>query len=109
MASDLLGSHPLCREITRNLIYPQHPWWMRFTVPLLRGLPCEFIPPKVGERLGLEQYRWNPDAVKKARRILRQTYSFLPPLLRNRHEFLRARQRLRRNQVHPPAEAPRLS
>jgi uncharacterized protein (DUF2236 family) len=106
LAGDLLGSHPLCREITHNLVSPTHPWWMRATVPLLRGLPCEFIPPRLCERLGLEQSRWNRRRVEKARRILRRTYSFLPSIIRNRHEFLRARKRLRHNEVHPPAEDP---
>jgi uncharacterized protein (DUF2236 family) len=97
-----LGSHPLCREITRHLIYPRHPWWMRWAVPLVRGMPCEFIPANVCGRLGLEEYRWDQNRVEKARRILRYTYMFLPPTPRYRPEYLQARRRMRAGQVRPP-------
>lgn len=82
LESEWIASHPYCGELAQSILLPRRPWWMRVAAWPALGLACEFIPGRVGERLGIEHYRW-----PRWRQWL--LYKVLPPFYRAMPGFLR--------------------
>ncbi len=58
LASDLLGSHPLCAEVAAAVVWPQKPWRDRMLGKVVDFLPIETVPVRIRTRLGLKSTGW---------------------------------------------------
>ena len=54
LSGDLLGSHPLCAEVTTAVVWPQKPWRDRMLGKAGDFLLIEAVPAMIRKRLGLE-------------------------------------------------------
>jgi uncharacterized protein (DUF2236 family) len=87
---DLLGSHSMCRELARAVIYPQDFAGTRLLGRLIDFLSIETLPPKVRARLGLRSTISSRFRMRLARNVLPGVFPVLPRRLRFCPEYLRA-------------------
>lgn len=87
---DLLGSHPLCGELARSVVYPRDSAWVRLIGAAAAFLPVETLPSQVRDRLGLRSTVASRLCMGAARAILPVCFPRLPPQLRYYPEFRRA-------------------
>jgi len=87
---DLLGSHSMCRDLARAVIYPQDSagthslgWGIDF-------LPIEMLSPKVRDRLGLRSTISSRFRMRLTRFVLPKLFPLFPRRLRFYPEYLRA-------------------
>ena len=55
LSGPLLGSHPICAEVTNAVIKPAATWFMRALSPAFRAMTLEYLPPTLRERLQIRQ------------------------------------------------------
>jgi uncharacterized protein (DUF2236 family) len=87
---DLLGSHSICRELARAVIYPQDSAGTRLLGWGMDFLPIETLPPKVRDRLGLRSTISSRFRMRLTRIVLPKLFPFFPRRLRFYAEYLRA-------------------
>ena len=87
---DFLGSHTMCGELARAVIYPQDSAGTRLLGWGMDFLPIETLPPKVRERLGLRSTIWSRFRMRLTRRMLPKMFPAIPRRLRFYPEYLRA-------------------
>jgi uncharacterized protein (DUF2236 family) len=54
-SGDLLGSDPLCAEVSRAVVRPAGPWWLKAVSPVIEELAAGLIGEVLVERLGLRR------------------------------------------------------
>jgi uncharacterized protein (DUF2236 family) len=101
--SDLLGSHWMCRELARAVIYPQDSAGARCLGRAIDFLPLETLPPKVRDRLGFRSTASTRLRMRLARTVLLKVFPLLPPFLRFYPEYARAVSKLKRRSPTQPA------
>ena len=87
---DLLGSHSMCRELARSVIYPQDSAGTRFLGWGMDFLPIETLPPKVRDRLGLRSTISSRFRMRLTQSVLPKVFPVFPRRLRFYPEYLRA-------------------
>jgi uncharacterized protein (DUF2236 family) len=90
VGGDLLGSHWMCRELARSVIYPQDFPGTRLLGRVIDFVPIETLPPKVRDRLGLRSTISSRFRMRLARSVLPKVFPLLPRRLRFYPEYLRA-------------------
>ena len=101
LASNLLGSHPLCAEVAAAVVRPRQPLRDRLLGTLVDFLPIETIPPLLRERLKLASNRWTRCRMGVLRKTAPVAFRILPKRLTYYPEAYRAERAL--------APAPRAS
>ena len=86
----LLGSHWMCRELARAVIYPQDFVGARLLGWGIDFLPIETLPPKVRDRLGLRSTVSSRFRMRLIRSVLPKLFPLFPRRLRFYPEYLRA-------------------
>jgi len=76
---DLLGSHSMCRELARSVIYPQDSAGTRFLGWGMDFLPIETLPPKVRDRLGLRSTISSRFRMRLTQKCVAKSVPGLPP------------------------------
>jgi len=87
---DLLGSHPLCREMARAIIYPKESLRVRLLGSSTAFLPIETLPQRIRDRLGLRSTPLSRTQMRLARCLLPKVFPLLPSSLRYYPEYLQA-------------------
>jgi uncharacterized protein (DUF2236 family) len=87
---DLLGSHSMCRELARAVIYPRDSAGTRLLGWGMDFLPIETLPSKVRDRLGLRSTILSRFRMRLARTVLPKLFPLFPRRLRFYPEYLRA-------------------
>ena len=87
---DLLGSHPLCGEMARSVVYPADNVLVRLLGSVTAFLPLETLPGRVRDRLGLSSTRLSRAQMKLARTLLPRVFPSLPANLRFYPEYIEA-------------------
>ena len=87
---DLLGSHWMCRELARAVIYPPDSTGTRLLGLGIDFLPLETLPPRVRQRLGLQSTVWSRLRMSLTRGVLPKVFPVLPRRLRFCPEYLKA-------------------
>ncbi|HWL50890.1 MAG TPA: oxygenase MpaB family protein [Chthoniobacteraceae bacterium] len=82
MQGDLLGSHPVCAQMARAVVYPEYPFWLRQAAWPFQYLVTEAIPSPLRERLGLASAPWKQKAWHFSRRWLPKIVGLTPDLAR---------------------------
>ena len=100
---DLLGSHRMCRELARAVIYPQDSISTRLLGWSADFLPIETLPPKVRDRLGLQSTISSRSRMRITRLLLPKLFPLFPRRVRFYPEYLRA---LEMGATSPSAIAP---
>ena len=86
LSGSLLGSNPLCAEVTAAVLCPPAPWFARLLSPVFRSLTVEFIPAPLCQRLLITPSRlplWSlldhllPSLLRVAPRCLRYARQYL--------------------------------
>jgi len=95
LASDLLGSHPLCAEVASAVVWPQRPWRDRLLGRVVDFLSIETVPPEIRKRLGLESTRWTRLRMAMVERVAPVAFRTLPKWLTCYPESYRAENRLK--------------
>lgn len=88
---NVLGSDPICAEVARQVVYPEHPLLFKLGTLPLSYLVTENLPPPLLERLGLRSERWTRTAWSVTKTLVPTVYSLLPDALRYPVEYRRAR------------------
>ena len=96
LAGDLLGSHPLCAEVSAAVVRPQKPWRDRMLGKMVDFLPIETVPATIRERLGLESTRWSRLRMAMLKRAAPVAFRVLPKRLTYYPESFRGEKALRR-------------
>ena len=78
LASDLLGSHPLCAEVAATVVNPPGPLRDRMLGKLANFLPIETVPVTIRERLGLRSTPWTRLRMATLRRAAPIAFRVLP-------------------------------
>jgi len=78
LASDLLGSHPLCAEVAASVVSPPHPFRDRCLGKLVNFLPIETVPSVLLSRLNLKSTWWTRARMKLLRWIAPIAFRILP-------------------------------
>lgn len=74
---------PHAFQVANDLLWNQNgPLWMRMTLPLVRILTTEWLPPSISEAYGLENSKSRRAVYAVMMRLLRVTYPHLPMWLR---------------------------
>ncbi|HEY5741547.1 MAG TPA: oxygenase MpaB family protein [Terrimicrobiaceae bacterium] len=87
---DVLGSHPICSELARAVVYPRDSAGTYLLGWSVNFLAIETLPPKLRERLGLRSTIWTRFRMRVTRRILPKVFPRFPKRLRFYPEYLRA-------------------
>jgi uncharacterized protein (DUF2236 family) len=87
---DVLGSHSMCRELARAVIYPRDSAGTRLLGWGMDFLPIETLPPKVRDRLGLRSTISSRFRMRLTRSVLPKLFPVLPRRLRFYPEYLKA-------------------
>jgi uncharacterized protein (DUF2236 family) len=95
--SELLGSHWICRELTKAVIYPRDSAGTLMLGGVIDFLPIETLPPKVRDRLGLRSTASTRLRMRLVRAVLPRVFPALPPFLRFYPEYLRTVHQLERH------------
>lgn len=95
LASDLLGSHPLCAEIAAAVVRPPAPWRDRFLGHFVDFLPIETVPPNIREKLQLKTTFWTRQRMTLLKPLASLGFRVLPKRLTYYPESYRAERRLR--------------
>jgi uncharacterized protein (DUF2236 family) len=88
--SDLLGSHSLCEELARSIVYPGDSAGTRLLGRGIDYLALETLPRRVRERLKLRSTRWSRARMGMTRAILPRVWAGLPGGWRYYPEYLAA-------------------
>jgi uncharacterized protein (DUF2236 family) len=92
---ELLGSHQICAELAKAVIYPQDTFAAAILGRTIDFVVIETLPPKVRERLGLKSTTSSRFRMRMARRVLPRIFPVLPPKVRFYPEYLKAIDELR--------------
>jgi uncharacterized protein (DUF2236 family) len=90
LESDLLGSHWMCRELARAVVYPQDSIGTRLLGHVIDFISLETLPPKVRDRLGLKSTITSRLRMRLARSVLPKIFPYFPRRLRFCPEYLSA-------------------
>lgn len=82
ITGELLGSHPVCAEMARAVVYPVYPWWLRKAAWPFQFLVTEAIPSPLRERLGLASAPWKQKAWHVSRCWLPKAVELTPDFAR---------------------------
>ncbi len=96
LASDLLGSHPLCAEVAASVVRPLAPMRDRLLGSLVDFLPIETISPALRDRLQLRSTPWTSVRMTLLRRLAPLAFRVLPKRLTYYPEAYTAEQALKR-------------
>ena len=94
LASDLLGSHPLCAEVAATVVNPPNPLRDRILGKLGNFLPIETLPVEIRERLGLKSTPWTRLRMATLRHAAPVAFRVLPKRLTYYPESYRAEKEL---------------
>jgi uncharacterized protein (DUF2236 family) len=90
LASDLLGSHPLCAEVAASVVSPPNPLRDRVLGKLGNFLAIETLPEEIRERLGLKSTPWTRLRMGALRHAAPVAFRVLPKRLTYYPESYRA-------------------
>lgn len=96
LASELMGSHPLCAEVAAAVVRPQHPLRDRLLGSLVDFLPVETVPGHIRERLGLHSTNWTRFRLKMLGTLAPLAFRILPDRVTLYPEAYNAERALRR-------------
>lgn len=82
ICGDLLGSHPVCSEMARAVVYPEYPFWLRTAAWPFQYLVTEALPSPLRERLGLASSPWKRAAWRSTHRWLPKVVAAAPDIAR---------------------------
>jgi uncharacterized protein (DUF2236 family) len=87
---ELLGSHPMCGELAKAVIYPRDTIGAAVLGRAIDFVVIETLPPKVRERLGFQSTVSSRFRMRLARRALPKVFPALPAKVRFYPEYLKA-------------------
>lgn len=97
--SDLLGSHAICRELARAVVYPEDSAAARLLGWGIDFLPIETLPPKIRKRLGLPSTISTRLRMRLSRGLLPKLFPILPYRLRFYPEYLSAIREIKKSRL----------
>lgn len=96
LASDLLGSHPLCAKVAAAVVRPPAPLRDRLLGHVVDFLPIETISPSLRERLQLGSTPWTRGRMTLLRKLAPLAFRVLPKRLTYYPEAYRGERTLRK-------------